>query len=147
MVSEEATYDKLYYHFNNFCFLYWEVQSKYQKQTFSVKKLLKVFQKFTGKRPPWRPILLKLQTQITGVFQCISRKISEIFFYRTTANCYFTSELKKEGVNIGHQLSCQSQELLQKRQSSDFQTEKRCKFCFQISAGSFCKASISGVYV
>ena len=29
MDSEKAIYGNLYYHFNNFCSLYWEVQSEY----------------------------------------------------------------------------------------------------------------------
>ena len=41
-------------------------------------------------------------------------------------------ELKKEGVNIGHQLSCWCQELLQKRQSSDFlERKKGASFAFK----------------
>ena len=38
MGSEEATYGKLYYHFKNFCFLQWEVESNYATvKRFSVK--------------------------------------------------------------------------------------------------------------
>ena len=50
-------------------------------------------------------------------FSCgFLRKFRNMFYIEQTA----TSELKKDGVNIGHQLFCLSQELLQKIQSSDF---------------------------
>ena len=39
--------------------------------------------------PCWSPILPKLQNSIAGVFQCIFKKISERFLYRTTMNWYF----------------------------------------------------------
>ena len=54
-------------------------------------RVLKVaaFKRFSV-RPCWSPILLKLQnSDISGVFQCIFKKISEHVFYRTTMNCYF----------------------------------------------------------
>ena len=54
--------------------------------------MLKIFQKFIGKLPCWSLILVKLQNCISDVFQRIFRKISELLFYRTTANCYFRTK-------------------------------------------------------
>ena len=42
-----AIYAKLYSHFNNFCSLYWEVQSL---RSVLLKAVLKIFGKFTGKK-------------------------------------------------------------------------------------------------
>ena len=74
-----------------------------------------MFGKFTGKHPCWSSIQAHLQNSTVSVFQQIFRKN----FYRTTANCYFGSK-KGRCKCIGHQQFCLSQELLEKRQSSDF---------------------------
>ena len=73
MDSEKAIYGKLYYHFNNFCSLASSVR---------VPKAA-TFKRFSV-RPCWSPILLKLQSSITGVLQCILNKISEHDFYFKT---------------------------------------------------------------
>ena len=78
-------------------------------------------------RSCWSPILLKLQNSIVVVFRCIFNKISEHVFYRTTINWYFGT---KKGVNIGHQLFCLGQELLQKRPKFRF-----FSFCYKFQLG------------
>ena len=79
-------------------------------------------------RPCWSPILLKFQNSIAGIFQCIFNKISGHVFYRKQWTG--TLEIKKEDVNIGHQLFCLSQELLQKRPKFRF-----FNFCYKFPLG------------
>ena len=96
MGSEEATYSKLYYHFNTFWCLYWEGLSNYAAiKKFSVKSCASKFPKFTGKRLCWSSVLVKLQNCIAGGFQWIFRQISELLFYKTTTNCYFETKKRR----------------------------------------------------
>ena len=78
-----AIYAKLYSHFNNFCSLYWEVQSL---RSVLLKAVLKIFGKFTSMSETY---FIKVTELYPGVFRWVFRKISEHFFCRTTANCYF----------------------------------------------------------
>ena len=97
-------------------------------RSFLLKAVPKIVQTFTGKRPCWSPILVKLQNCITGVFQWIFRKISELLFYRTTANCYF-------GTKRGRCKYWSSNVLLESGITSEkakfrfFRKKERCKFC------------------
>ena len=92
-----AIYAKLYSHFNNFCSLYWEVQSL---RSVLLKAVLKIFGKFTGKRPCQRPISLKLQNSTWVFSDGFSGKFQNTFSAEQQQTA--TSELKKEGVNISH---------------------------------------------
>ena len=78
-------------------------------------------------RPCWSPILLKLQnSDISGVFQCIFKKISEHVFYRTTMNCYF-------GTKKGRCKYCSSIVLFESGITSEKTKVQIFKFLSQVS--------------
>ena len=77
-----------------------------------------------------REINANVISKILASEQTLQKMDSEKFMVSCITTLTGTLELQKEGVNIGHQLFCLSQELLQKRPKFKF-----LNFCYKFLLG------------